>query len=545
MDKYILEDRLRFHVKNGEEAWTTVYLSDDSNEERQFVYCVLAEKDLIESKFRELGWSRFFIDFKPSFDFNNKRKPIYYRYGSEERIKPIIITRSYQSLFPTEVEIAEEFRLFFNIYVNNYIEGTYNKINEWADEDPIVKYTRKHIQIKTEYLKEYAAAQNLEILLIFEYYRNFSESMDETQYSTNHILSSTDEKINFQIDFQEDRWSKGFKFNTRLLGKKWLKSLENYIPQSLYDTIDKENFEKFIVKLDKSGKPILKSCNASYQDTGEANFLTPVYFKREVLRKYYEKTNRYEVKANTIHKIGGWYLPVDNNNKDFIVVYLGDLGRNLPYQEQTYWKHYNITNAGSISDSYYKSSIEGEYSSPELSEFIFKNNFNEINNIWLLTHGFELFINLHSDDKFHLDSLRLPLTDSANEFDSQVLSLIKLLVDSINEKAITKLHKTDYARLTSKFQQTDSKRKPKGLDKLQMHLEILEYQNTTKFIHYLRSIQDLRSASVAHRKGDRYEKVKEKFNIGEKSYIDIFDDILSSINTYLNELITEYKPRFV
>lgn len=508
MNKYIQEDKLRFSANNGENAWTTVYLVNDTEDERQFIFCVFAEKEMIEKHFTELGWSDFFITFKPNFLFDKNDIPIYSRYGTEDKIKPLVIKRHYNNLYPPELEISEEFRLFFNIHVNGYREGTFQKIDEVGEEEPIIKFNKKEILVKTEFLKQYASAQKLEILIIFEYFKYFKESEKDSEINLQQLFSGTDEKLNFYIDFQESDYHEGYKFNSRLIGKKWVNGLKNYVPQSILDIIDKEYYEEFIVKIDEYGKPIYKSCNTTYKNPDiDAHYLIPVYFKREVLRKYYDTPDKYEVKDRLVHKIGGWYLRVDNNNKDYIIVFLGDLGSVLPSKEQTYWKHYNISNAGLMSRSYYESSIEGRYSKPELSEFVFKNNYDKLNSIWLMKFGFRLFKQLHNDDSFHLNTLRLPLNDSTNEFDSQILSLIKLTVDSINEKDICKYHEDLYEVLKNEMKVSTPSKTPKGLDKLQMHLEFTNYEATTNFVQLLRGIQEIRSYSVAHRKGDNYKNV--------------------------------------
>ena len=57
-------------------------------------------------------------------------------------------------------------------------------------------------------------------------------------------------------------------------------------------------------------------------------------------------------------------------------------------------------------------------------------------------------------------------------------------------------------------------------------------------INFLRNLQDLRSAGVAHLKGKRYAKIKKTFGIGEKELMKVFDDILiSSIRTLNLSLI--------
>lgn len=125
------------------------------------------------------------------------------------------------------------------------------------------------------------------------------------------------------------------------------------------------------------------------------------------------------------------------------------------------------------------------------------------------------------NDEYHFKTLRIPLTDEQNEFDEQVLSLTKLLIDSLNEK--------EFAI------GSDSKKGSKGIDKLENFLRskgvIFE-----GMIEFLRDLQSLRSSGVAHLKGKKYSKIKKTFGIDQKSLPQVFNDILIKAIWTLNSL---------
>ncbi|GAB3020815.1 hypothetical protein GCM10027051_27690 [Niabella terrae] len=60
-------------------------------------------------------------------------------------------------------------------------------------------------------------------------------------------------------------------------------------------------------------------CNAE-----EHKFFIPVYFKKEVLNKYYNNPQKYQVDG---FRVKSNYISVkmDNNNDDYVVVFLNDL----------------------------------------------------------------------------------------------------------------------------------------------------------------------------------------------------------------------------
>ena len=127
-------------------------------------------------------------------------------------------------------------------------------------------------------------------------------------------------------------------------------------------------------------------------------------------------------------------------------------------------------------------------------------------------------------DAYYIKTLRVPLTNEQREFDEQVLTLAKILIDSLNEKELSK-------------GLTLAKENPKGLDKLEAFLAARDIKFTQIF-EFLRKLQELRSAATAHRKGKRYEDVKEFFGIGQKDFPLVFEDILKKCIWTLDSLET-------
>ena len=537
---HLFNDILFFHAQNGESHWTTVFSIKDTSTEREYINCVFADEEDIENQFLEVGWNDFLYDFRPKNVPKDNGDFKYYRYGSEHRIIPLVIQRYYFDIFPSEIEISEEFRLFFNIYIGKQKNGIYNCLDENGEEDTIIEITENLVKVKTRYLQEFAASKKIQFLIIFEYVRFFEESLNELGELSDNQYTGTDEKLNYHIDFQ-NRLINDYKSNSRLIGKKRLTQLQNYHPKSIYDNFDKKTYENFIVKLDSDGQEIHKSCNISYRSSDDnAHFLSLIFFKREVLRKYYDNPSHYDVENSYIRKKGGWYLRVDNNNKAYVVVFLGDLGQILPSKEQVHWRSYNIPPEGYLSSAYYKSQIEGEFASPELSEFNFKYLLESLNSVFLMRFSFALFKDLPLGDEFHLKTLRIPLINSQNEFDQQIMSLIKIIIDSINEDEICKSIHSLCIDTANNFKLEG--KTLRGIDKLKLFLETHGYKETPQLIEYLRSIQSIRSTGVAHLKGSNYKKQSAKFGIGEKSFIDIFDEILINLNIYLNDLLVTFKP---
>jgi hypothetical protein len=222
--------------------------------------------------------------------------------------------------------------------------------------------------------------------------------------------------------------------------------------------------------------------------------LTPVFFDREVLRRYYENSDRYTVEDGVVQRHGLWHLRLDNDHGDHIVVFLGDLGRDIPTSEQRHWRAHNLPpEERTLSDTAIRRSFLGEFADANLVEHTFKQNYESVNNVWSSTFGWPLFKSLHHDDAHVLSSLRIPLANTTGDFDSQLLYLVKLLVDSLNEERIA-------ASLTSAAPKGD-----KGIAKFERLLTEQGYQNTVRDMALLRTIQGVRTRGTAHRKGSDYD----------------------------------------
>lgn len=110
----------------------------------------------------------------------------------------------------------------------------------------------------------------------------------------------------------------------------------------------------YIIGIDEYGEPKSYTSNpdklSNYfgANPGAPHYLTPVFFKKEVLQRYLSRPDIFSVEAGYLRCQCLWGIEIDNEHKDVVSVYLGDLGRDLPTQEQAHWKQYNIATRTSI-----------------------------------------------------------------------------------------------------------------------------------------------------------------------------------------------------
>ena len=239
--------------------------------------------------------------------------------------------------------------------------------------------------------------------------------------------------------------------------------------------------------------------------------MTPVFFRKAVLDKYYGSPNLYSVEDGCIRCGDTWvFTTVDNDQRDYVVVPLGYLSE-LPNSEQLYWKSYNVKPPyqGSLSKTAYIRWEEGNAIDPSFPDLLFKNEFKKL---WEKKFGWPFFLALTTEDKHRWRTLHcLTVANTNVDFDEQILSLTKITVDSLNQEDLkdnideTKPEVMDCLKEKNKT----LKEITAGIDKFQLYCKSNNL-NCDDLIKFMRNLQSLRSFDVAHRKSSDLKK-REKF----------------------------------
>ncbi len=507
----------------GKTEWITVFefLDNKGELDRGAYFCALVANHKVDEVLLKYDWDLHLGNGKPGFSTTyteGKEKTKYYRF-SEEGIEPLVYWRNFSGKEQTYLEVSEEFRLYFDLFEDS--KGYDNKMfiftNDDGDDDEVIRVTKNKIQIKLKYVKEFLSAKQMHLAIYFEAMRFLPETIEEMKTDPVDEIVEGDKYIyslcvrNLPIGKTS---SQGW-----LLGKKLISGLKDFKPNIL-GTGEEEKHEEFIIGIDEEGKEILASCTTDYQ--GKPHFLTPIFFNREVLRKYYDDPNKYLVEDASVKRNGFWNLRIMNNHQEHVIVWLGDL-KHLPFKEQMHWKAFNISPSDrKISYTDFARNINGQFEDPEHPELYFKYKFAQFQKTWNKKYGWYLFKPLSIGDEHHLMSLHSPTGNGQKEFDEQVASITKILIDSLNEKELVKGINIE-------------KENPHGIDKLEAFLNSKNLF-VPEMITFLRSLQNLRSTGVAHRKGVGYEKIKKYFLIGETSLSNVFEDILIKCIYTLNTL---------
>ncbi len=289
----------------------------------------------------------------------------------------------------------------------------------------------------------------------------------------------------------------------------------------------KEKYAEFIIDVDKFGDDVTYTSNPNELKTpadpenvrgvnsDAPSYLTPVHFSKQVLDKYYQEPSKYDVRESTLHCGGLWCLFIDDNHEDRVCAWLGDLGRDLPYSEQQHWLIHNIPPKGGVSQTYFKRQLMGQFTNSNQPEHMFKQHYRNLQKVCEEQLSWQLLLPLEEGDEHHFKRLRTSPTNEQHVFDESVLSLTKILIDSLNEKELNKL-----------IPDTDREESTKGITRLEHAFNTCDVVGAENHISFLRHLQALRSSGIAHRKGRNYRKSAQYFGIDNQSLRMVFRKIL-------------------
>ena len=520
---YQTENRKYLERTFGRELWVQVSGNRKLNSANAGFWAALISLEQSESSLLNPGWDSHIGTQEPGFVCSGS-ETVYERIQSP--CENIVHYREFHGIKPDYVEIVEEFRLLNNLY-HDTNTNTYYAISENGEGEKVARIeNRTSAFIKLSYLIRYASARQMALLLFFDIRADFSGNLLDNGLSA-FSSDYKDSSLIYTIWGSESSMNKNA-FYSILMGKRII--YPKPIEDCGYWPFEKEReYADFIIGIDEQGEPLKFSCNPDKlsnffgANPGAPNYLTPVFFKKEVLQRYLSHPDLYSVEDGYLRCQSLWGMSIDNHHLDYVSVYLGDLGRDLPSQEQNHWLQYNVITSEKISEVTFKRSILGIPADSTISDLKFKSDFDNFQLQWKCKYGWDLFLPLSESDKYNIKTLHIPITASQEEFDHQVLSLVKIIIDSINEKEILQ-------RIN------DSVGLKGSISKLEKWLNEQKIDGYEVHIKFLRNLQELRSSGTGHRKGKGYEKIKEIFKLSDDNFNVVFDEILKKADSFLSFL---------
>lgn len=488
-------DERKTSQNNGGGPWTVVYDSwHDSGARNGGRFAAFASPSYREHAMSSAAWDLSVGGGFPGFSQHPEGGEwvnTYHRNIDGPDLEPIVLVQEMHGVVPDAYLISEEFRLLMHLWEDK-TTGNFYSLSEDGSKELAIEFSGRLIRVRTPLLRRYQAARQLDLLL-FSDTRVFVDTDEKPEaFEELNEEDHTEADSVIFMGFGDIGLSRNQVFS-RLLVKRVLPPPPQEKSGIWPWDRDDEEYPEFIIDEDENGRPVRFTCEedklANYfgKNPDAPHYLTPVFFKPEVLKRYYDDPTLYSVTDGRLSCGYLWGVQIDNGNPAAVMVFLGDIGRDIPSSHRDHWRAYNIPPVAKMSESTFRRSFLAQFAETENPEHLFKNSYLAIQRAWIERWGWGLYREAEGSDGELIQRVRIPLNDTDTEFEAQLLNLAKLLVDLLNEAAIV-------ANLPPVKDE-------KGIAKLKRFLEVNDYEHVDRDIALLRRIQNLRSRIAAHTSG--------------------------------------------
>ncbi len=502
----------------------TVYLNKRFEYEDIGIYCALIPNDQVEHSLGNSSWDLLHGQGMPGateYHQGDEKRVEYLRFGNDTGVEPLILSRCFNGMRQDYKEICEEFRLFHNLYHDRNTDQ-YIKFDDAGNEHVVATIEQDHIQVRLREIKQYLAIREMHFAIFFDRIVYSCSTLTELGLKEGRATKKSEDLLVYSLSYGDQDGFDGKNAFSLLLGKRLIPSFPKEKSGFWgFSEDEPENYVDFIINVDAEGDDILNTSNpdklANFfgKNPDSPNYLTPVFFRNEVLDKYYKQPDKYTVKDGHLLCGGLWGIRIDNHHDDKVIAWLGDLGRDLPYSEQLHWRSYNIQPRGTISETTYRRAILGEFANSDRPDHIFSQRYQMLRERSVKNLGWPILLPLDERDKHYLREIRIPSNDEQKDFDDLVLALAKVLIDSLNEKALRNLiPKEERDGIVG------------SISRLEKACEVNGVKGYETHVKFLRDLQKLRSTGSAHLKGSDYLKISEKLGANNQSLRVVFRGIL-------------------
>ena len=280
----------------GKEQWQILYKDGHVHPRGPGLWCALLEPSAVGAAMDSDCWDLLIDHGMPSFGqswSSGETVTTYDRFGSSNGVRPLLCYRSFHGAFPEYLELNEEFRHYHNL-AEDRERGLVLDFDGSGREIEVARLTEKKVEVRLNYLRQFQAGTGLHLAVYF----------DSTRYShvpLADVPENERERAKVESFMRWTRWvakcdfKKQFETFSRLLGKVVLAppSREHAGVWPFAEDKEDERDVTFIVGEDSVGDAIESTSNhdklANYfgANPDACHYLTPVYFRREVLQKYF------------------------------------------------------------------------------------------------------------------------------------------------------------------------------------------------------------------------------------------------------------------
>ncbi|NET40914.1 hypothetical protein [Okeania sp. SIO2B3] len=289
--KWLLQSdwREKFIPSLGIDPWITVYFDKVTEDENLGIFSALIPNADFETSLSKISWDFHLEDGHPCFNKNLN----YLRFGNLDDVEPFIIRRDFHGIRDSYNEIIEEFRHFHRLY-HDCEKNQLLKFDDRGDEIVVAKLETDKVEVRLKEVRQFLAVKEMHLAIYFDFKRYSESVLDEFTQELDHKNKKDLTYYKLRASSAENFHIANYKSFSYLCGKKLISPFPlNRCGMWPFNDKDKENYIDFIIGVDKNGDSVKYSCNpdelANYfgDNPNAPKYLTPVFFRREVLTKYY------------------------------------------------------------------------------------------------------------------------------------------------------------------------------------------------------------------------------------------------------------------
>ena len=121
----------------------------------------------------------------------------YFSHGVHEGFEPLVLLRTYHGIVPSRVELAEQFRLYHNLYWDD-LTSQFFKPHDDGTSSVAAKIIGLKVEVRTKLIRQYQAARQLDFMLYIDS-RRFASQDELPPPKKEWKTSSLRGNLSFQV----------------------------------------------------------------------------------------------------------------------------------------------------------------------------------------------------------------------------------------------------------------------------------------------------------------------------------------------------------
>lgn len=471
-------------LRNSE--WTYLHYSSGTHLNNCVAWAVLADANSALAALQRDGWPMSIGDGNPTYSYQivgGSMKVTYHPLEKTKGYEPLLVrVEHHHASFNESWEFNQSARLLLELW-KDPADGNLYSISEGALKEIAVEMTPNAVRMKTNVLEKLMSLRDMHVLQMFEATTevNLDRSLlprTTTWYGELARVQAYGGPLMGQ-DVQFQRLNGLFSYSPTPI-EEFLADEDSY---SHADTV-------FTTSMIIDGKPLEWTCNPEAlannfgANPDAPHYLTPVFFRRDVLTHYVDNHEMFHFKNGRLWCGGMWSLAVDDGYNDQVMVWLGDLGLYLPKSEHFHWKKHNLVSTEQVNETTFRRDILAEWVQDDDVFRDLESACISLDKKWKEAFGVHFFVPLSDFDVQRAKSLTFPTNASHFGLSTQIDRLILLTVESINTKNLPTLAEAN-----------------SSMNRLDAFLADKKAPGDVSYLSNLRLLYEIRSKGGAHRVG--------------------------------------------